>query len=196
MSRDLDDTLRALARVDAPADLSRRVRARLDAANPAAPIWPRLAAVAAAVLVAAGLWVAVSIDRGKGGDVAQVVEAPPAQRVRESGPRAGADATSVRPDGTSVRPDETSVRAGGTSVPPLIDTVSRRAGGASAPPPSDPLPLPDHDRALPALAQIETIGPASLVSRQVTVAAREVTALGAIAPIEIPALGADQGERR
>jgi hypothetical protein len=190
MSDRLDDVLRDLGRVDAPADFARRVRVQLDASNPALRAWPRLAAIAGTLLLVAGLWMAVSTDRQSGDRMAGALvggaKAPPARSeaapAQVRGPAQGTGPVAERH--VPIHPD---VREGGTSV---------RAGGALVPAPSGTLSVPDHQHALPALAQPRSIGPESLVNIPVTVQVREVAALTAIAPIDIPALGAGEGERR
>jgi hypothetical protein len=54
----------------------------------------------------------------------------------------------------------------------------------------------DHEHALPSLADIAAVGPAALSTPPMRVEATVIAPLTPIAPMEIPALGAGEGERR
>jgi hypothetical protein len=178
MSDRLDDTLRHLARADAPADLSARVRVALETRPATQPQWPKLATAALVGVIAAGGWLVMSRAGGTLVAPTSVREADtsvPADDVQAGG-------TSVR-SGTSAHAGGTSVRAGGTSVPPTTYQPSVR-------------PAADHEHALPSLADIAAVGPAALSTAPMSVEATDIAPLLPIAPMEIPAIDAGEGERR
>lgn len=191
MSDRLDDALRHLARADAPADLSARVRAALEMAPRAAPLWPRLSAAAAVVVLLAVVGAFVVGDRGD--------EAPPPHAAATPGGSEtaapplqhdlSAGGPSARAGGTFVRAGGTSVRAGGTFL-------SAVASAEAEVPPTRYQPSADHQHALPSLAAIAAVGPAALSTPPMSVEATEIAPLTLIAPMEIPALDAGEGERR
>lgn len=186
MSDRLDDTLRHLARADAPVDLSARVRVALEMGPGAAPLWPKLSAAAVVVLLAVvGAFVA--------GD--REAEAPPPHVAATPGGSETAAPRLERDDltagGTSVRSGRTSARAGGTF---LSAVASAEAEVAPTGRPSRA--APDHQHALPSLAEIAAVGPAALSTPPMRVDATDIAPLAPIAPMEIPALDAGEGERR
>ena len=191
MSERLEDTLRHLARADAPADLSARVRVALEMGPRAAPLWTKLSATAVVVLLAV-VGAFVVGDRG--------AEAPPPHATATSG---GSETAAPRlaPDdltagGTSVRAGGTLVPAGGTSVRAGGTFLSAVASAEAEVPPTRYQPSADHQHALPSLADIAAVGPAALSTPPMSVDATEIAPLTPIAPMEIPALDADEGERR
>ena len=190
MSDRLDDTLRAMAQAEAPADFPARVRVALETRPAPLTRWPTLAAAALVGVIAAGGWLVLSrpggiMSRAGGTSVPPTsvrdTSVPP-QDVRAGGTAVRAGGASVGAGGTSG--GGTFVRAGG----PFLSAVA--SAEAEVPRPSD------HDRALPSLADITPVGPTSLGTDPVIVAATEVAPLTAIAAIDIPALDADGGERR
>ena len=194
MSDRLDDTLRHLARADAPADLSARVRVALETRPATQPQWPKLATAALVGVIAAGGWLVMSRAGGTLVPPTSVSEAGtsvPADDVQAGG-------TSVR-SGTSAHADGTSARAGGTSVRAGGTFLSAVASAEAEVPPTRSQPsvrAADHQHALPSLAAIAAVGPAALSTPSMSVKATEIAPLTPIAPMEIPALDAGQGERR
>lgn len=179
MSDRLDDTLRHLARAEAPADLSARVRVALEMGPRPAPLWPTLAAAAVVVLLAVGGWLAS--DRGGG----------------ISAPRSAPDAAQVEPTAVDRRP---STSAGATAdrktAPSQVDVPVTTRGAEAPPPRATRVPPADHVHALPSLADIAAVGPAALSTPPMSVEATEIVPLVPIVPMEIPALDADGGEKR
>ena len=174
MSDRLDDALRAMARAEAPADLSARVRVALEAGNGSTTRWPRLAAAAVVVLLAVvGAFLAV--DR-----------TPDAPRVAREG---GASVVQPAP-----LPTPLVASPAPPPVKPRADAVRRRAG-ASAWQTRRVRPA-DHEHALPSLRELAEVGPAALTTHPMTVASAEIAPLTVIAAIDIPALDAGEGERR
>jgi hypothetical protein len=176
MSDRLDDTLRDLARADAPADLSVKVQGALELKPRAALTarWPKLAAAAAvAVLLAVGGWLAS--DRGGGASAPHVGRVvPPAV---DRGAFISADATADK-------------------EAPLPQSTVQVATRAQAPPRAPRVPPADHEHALPSLADIAAVGPAALSTPPMRVEATVIAPLAPIAPMDIPALDAGEGERR
>jgi hypothetical protein len=189
MSDRLDETLRAMAQAHAPADLSARVRVALEAGPRTPPLWPTLAAAAVVVLVAVGGWLTLD-ERG--------AEAPPPhaqETVRGGG--ASAPRVSVRGGGASA--PRVSV-PGAASAPRVRPQPEKRA--ATAPPPlstvqvATRVPPADHEHALPSLGALAAVGPTALATEPMVVVPQQLAPLTPIAAIEIPALYADEGERR
>jgi hypothetical protein len=189
MSDRLDETLRAMAQAHAPADLSARVRVALEAGPRTPPLWPTLAAAAVVVLVAVGGWLTLD-ERG--------AEAPPPhaqETVRGGG--ASAPRVSVRGGGASA--PRVSVR-GAASAPRVRPQPEKRT--ATAPPPQSTVqvatrvPPADHEHALPSLGALAAVGPTALATEPMVVVPQQLAPLTPIAAIEIPALYADEGERR
>jgi hypothetical protein len=178
MSDRLDETLRAMAQAHAPADLSARVRVALEAGPRTPPLWPTLAAAAVVVLVAVGGWLTLD-ERG--------AEAPP-PHAQETVRGGGASAPRV------------SVRGGGASAPRVRPQPEKRT--ATAPPPQSTVqvatrvPPADHEHALPSLGALAAVGPTALATEPMVVVPQQLAPLTPIAAIEIPALYADEGERR
>jgi hypothetical protein len=201
MSDRLDETLRAMAQAHAPADLSARVRVALEAGPRTPPLWPTLAAAAVVVLVAVGGWLTLD-ERG--------AEAPPPhaqETVRGGG--ASAPRVSVRGGGASA--PRVSVRGGGASAPRVSVPGAASAPRvrpqpekrtATAPPPQSTVqvatrvPPADHEHALPSLGALAAVGPTALATEPMVVVPQQLAPLTPIAAIEIPALYADEGERR
>lgn len=183
MSDRLDDTLRHLARADAPAGLSARVRVALETGPRGGPLWPKLSAAAVVVLLAV-VGAFVVGDRGD--------EAPPPHAAATPGgsetaaPPLEHDLTA---GGPSARAGRTSVRVGGTFL-------SAVASAEAEVPPTRYQPSADHQHALPSLAAIAAVGPAALSTPPMSVDATHIEPLAPIAPMEIPALEAGEGERR
>jgi hypothetical protein len=187
MSDRLDDTLRHLARAEAPADLSARVRVALEMGPRASPLWPTLSAAALVVILGGTGWLMVS-DRG--------VDAPPPRAAATPG---GSETSAPRLERDDLTAVGTSVRAGGTSVRAGGTSLSAVASAKAEVPPTRYRPLraaADHAHALPSLADIAAVGPAALSTPPMSVDATEIVPLAPIAPMEIPALDAGEGDRR
>ena len=185
MSDRLDDMLRDLARADAPAALSARVRVALERGPRAAPLWPRLAAAALVAILGAGTGWLVVRDRS--------AEAPLPRAAATPG---GSDTSAPQLD----RVDVTTPRAGGTPVRAGGTFLSAVASAEAEVPPTRYQPsvraAADHAHALPSLADIAAVGPTALSAPPMSVEATEIAPLAPIAPMEIPALDAGEGERR
>jgi hypothetical protein len=138
----------------------------LEAGPRTPPLWPTLAAAAVVVLVAVGGWLTLD-ERG--------AEAPP--------PHA-----------------QETVRGGGASAPRVRPQPEKRT--ATAPPPQSTVqvatrvPPADHEHALPSLGALAAVGPTALATEPMVVVPQQLAPLTPIAAIEIPALYADEGERR
>jgi hypothetical protein len=177
MSDRLDETLRAMAQAHAPADLSARVRVALEAGPRTPPLWPTLAAAAVVVLVAVGGWLTLD-ERG--------AEAPP-PHAQETVRGGGASAPRVSVPGAA-------------SAPRVRPQPEKRT--ATAPPPQSTVqvatrvPPADHEHALPSLGALAALGPTALATEPMVVVPQQLAPLTPIAAIEIPALYADEGERR
>jgi len=179
----IDDVLREIASVDATDGFSARVRERLDSGGAGSRIGlPLLATAAAVLLLAAGVWLSVksdNLDSTREVQAGRAVEG----RAQTSGTAPGGQEMAAR--GAVPSPAARSVRRVGMSQA----RVARVARPGSSTP-------PDHERALPALSGLGAIGPHSLPTVPLAIQEREVGALAAIEPIDIPALDADEGERR
>jgi hypothetical protein len=180
MTDRLDEVLEDLARVDAPAGFAARVRARLEPTTVPASTWPRLAAAACAALLVAGGWLITS--RSGGGTLAP--QSDEHGRAEALPPQLSASRRA------EALPPQLSESRRAEALPPQL-SASRRAEALPPRPRTS-----DHEHALPALAQPAPVALPSLLTEAVFVDVRDLAPLGAIAPIEIPALGADQGETR
>jgi len=178
----IDDVLREIASVDATDGFPARVRERLDSGGAGSGIGlPLLATAAVVLLLAAGVWLSVkpdNLDTTTEVQAGRAIEGPP----QTTGTAAGGQEMAARDAAPSPSP----------SVRPARMSQARTARvarhGSSTP--------PDHERALPALSGLGAIGPHSLPTVPLAIHEREVGALRAIEPIDIPALDADEGERR
>jgi hypothetical protein len=179
----IDDVLREIASVEATDGFSARVRERLDRGGAGSHIGlPLLATAAALLLLAAGVWLSVKSDNRDTTPEVQAgraVEGP----AQTTGTAPGGQEMAAREAGPS--PSARSVRPVGMSQT-RATRVARHIGSTP----------PDHERALPALSGLDAIGPASLPTVPLAIREREIGALRAIEPIDIPALNADEGDRR
>jgi hypothetical protein len=176
MSDLLDDVLREMASAQAPDGFPVRVRARVEGDAAPSGVGMRVAAVAAALVLAFAGWLVVrqpSEDVTTGVERASVVPRGPA--LADHG-------------GKDVEMPPVEVKTPRVVSPAGVARDSR----AIRRPPSPP----DHERALAALAPLTPVSLVGLVTDAVAVEPTEIAPLAQPTAIEIPALRAEEGERR
>lgn len=177
MTERLDEVLRAVARVEAPQNFARRLRVRMQSGGGERAIWPRIAGAAAIVLLAIAGLLTLGDDAGE-------------RSAWHEPRRLPADVAPPPPRPAPVQTSPPSPAAQVAMAPhPSRRPVGRRAAEPAA-------PATDHERALAALTTIAPITSLALASEPLIVESHEVGPLQPLAPLAIPAMGDEEGEKR